>query len=513
MLPIEKIRNIIRTKFISICASARTIAKLCECSHQSVIRVLKKAAKCDLTHPVSLQCTDREITQLLYPSLHEKVGSKRDPNYEVELKESLKKKGKSRTVQYLEYRAIDKETAYSKTQYFYLVRKYLKKRHLTMRQQHRAGEVVYVDYAGTRVCYEKDGKKVWLKVFVGCLGASKKLFAYATVGERTVDWINGMERMFEYFGGVTEVISIDNAKALVTKPGLIAVLVKNLALFGEHFKSIIDACRVGMPQDKSLVELGVKFITQHAIIPMNNDMTFHSADEINAYLAIAVESLNNGKFQKLNTSRNELFDQIEKAELRPLPKTKFEVISDFKINKVPATYHIFHGQHEYSVPYRLAHEHVEIIVNQTHLKVIYQHQLVVVHKLSDEIGGCTTLIDHMPPQHQAEANKTKDEYLKWAQRIGRNVEAYIEVQYQRTTNSKSIAIGKQCQALMNLCANKGTDAVNKACNYALINDMPPSEMGLVFSALDDLDVPQVKTTHLIHQNIRGKDSFGGHHDH
>ncbi len=393
------------------------------------------------------------IEKLLYPSLQDKVGSNREPNYETELKESLKKKGKSRTVQYLEYRAIDNESAYSKTQYFYLVRKYLKKCRLAMRQQHAAGEVVFIDYAGTRVCYEKDGKKVWLKVFVGCLGASKKLFAFATVGERTIDWINGMTRMFEHFGGVTEVISIDNAKALVTTPGLIPVLVKNISNFGEHYNCIIDSCRVGMPQDKSLVELGVKHITQRAIIPMNSDLTFHSKDDVNEYLSRAVELINEEKFQKLNTSRNKLFDEIEKSELGPLPQTKFEVISDFKVIKVPATYHIFYEQHHYSVPYNLAHELVEIIANQTHIKIVFQHQLVVEHERNDEIGGSTTLVEHMHPKHHAETLKTKDEYLAWAQNIGQDVVAYIEVQYQKTTNSKSRATGKQCQALIKLCAN------------------------------------------------------------
>ena len=114
----------------------------------------------------------KELAETLYPRIHGSDTSRREPDYDEHYKQSLKKNGKSKTVLYLEYRAKDSETALSKSQYFAKVRKYLKKCRLAMRQQHLAGEVVYIDYAGTKISYEKDGKKVWLKVFVGVLGAS-----------------------------------------------------------------------------------------------------------------------------------------------------------------------------------------------------------------------------------------------------------------------------------------------------------------------------------------------------
>jgi len=96
MLKIKQIREVIRTAFVMPNASANQIAKLTHCSHQSVGRIIKKAILSDLTHPVAAACSDSEITQLLYPSLHDKVGSKRDPDYIELYKQSLKAKGKGK---------------------------------------------------------------------------------------------------------------------------------------------------------------------------------------------------------------------------------------------------------------------------------------------------------------------------------------------------------------------------------------------------------------------------------
>ena len=160
-----------------------------------------------------------------------------------------------------------------------------------MRQHHVAGEHMYIDYAGTQVFYKEKGEKVWVKVFVAVLGASKKIFAFATEGEKTVHWIEGMTKAVEYYGGNTETVTMDNAKALVSEPGLTANLVDNVMFWAEHYGCLINTCRVGHPQDKSLVELGVKFIKQRILVPML-DMTFFSLEELNLHISREVEKLN-----------------------------------------------------------------------------------------------------------------------------------------------------------------------------------------------------------------------------
>ncbi len=514
MLSINTIREVIRTKTIFPDMSDRQIAKLVGCSHQSVGRLRKKFKRFGLNHAVAMQFKDKELKEALYPKVHGLESNYREPDYDEHYKQSLKKSGKSKTVLYLEYRAETPETALSKSQYFAKVRKYLKKCRLAMRQQHLAGEVVYIDYAGTKVCYEKDGKKVWLKVFVGVLGASKKIFAFATPGERTIDWINGMIKMFAYFKGVTLVISIDNATALVSKPGVIPILTKNIQLFGEHYGCIIDGCRVRKPQDKSLAELGVKFVTQRILRVMNTDLTFFSSREINSHIASEVEVLNNLPLQKLNISRNQLFEEIDKPVLRAIPSHPFTVVDDFKVVKVPVDYHIEYNNHYYSVPYTLAHEHIEMVVTNTHLRVVYQHQVVVEHELCNDVGASTTIHEHLHPKHAAEASKTKEEYMHWASSVGLSTEIYVDQQYAEVDNHKSRAIGKRIQNLMNVCKGKEQRQIESACDYAIQNDVSPNELGMVFKMLDYIasKAPAVSNS-TSHKNIRGKAAFGGQHAH
>jgi transposase len=510
MLNITKIRAVLKTAFVMPHASQSQIAKLTECSRQSVGRLLKKAKKQELSHVVAAQCKNSEIIELLYPTIHTKSGNKRQPNFEKHYLESIKPRGqgKSTTVLYLEYHAENPDTAYSKTQYFYLVRKFLKKCRLAMRQRYYGGEILFIDYAGTKVKYSQNGEHIWLKIFVACFGASKKLFSFATAGERTIDWLNGLTRALNYYGGVPEVISIDNARALVTKAGLQPVLVKNLALFGDHYNCIIDSCRVGKPQDKALVELGVKFIKQRALIPMNEDFTFHSIDELNAHLCAEVEKLNNSSLQKLNLTRNDLFEQIEKEALSLLPKQPFHAVYEFKTQKVPPTYHLEVDGHEYSVPYKSAHETVNVLVTQTHVRIEHDNECIAEHLRSDEVNGFTTVPTHMPPQHQAEALKTRDTYIEWASSIGENALKYVQRLYVKTKNPHSRGVAKQCQGLMNTLAFESHEKLERVFDYALKNKTKPANIRLVLSAIENLTPPDVPVSLLVHKNVRGKQNYG-----
>jgi transposase len=401
----------------------------------------------------------------------------------------------------------------SKTQYYRLVNAVLKKIKFTMRQHHVAGEVVYIDYAGTQVHYLQGGKKVGVKIFVAVLGASKKLFAFATHGEKTFHWIDGMTRMFQYFGGVTESVSMDNARALVSRPGLIANLVQNVEAFGEYYGCLMDTCRVGAPQDKSLAELGVKFVTQRISVPMMRNYQFFSIDEINRYLAAEVEKLNEGNFQGFSLSRNDLFEQIEKVELAPLPSLPFEMIVDRHLNKVPPNYHVKYQQHEYSVPYQIIGEVVEVIANQSMLKVVHQHQIVAQHVIKHEPMGATTLPEHMPAEHMADSLCNQEDNLIWATEVGSSVEEIVGQWYSKTKNPASRAIGKRCQALMKLVKRKGGEVVNDACEYALEHDMKtPSDVELIIRAHSSKPDFAQSSNATSHKNIRGKAYYGDHHE-
>ncbi|RUO45614.1 IS21 family transposase [Idiomarina aquatica] len=515
MMNVSTIRAVVRAKFVKPDITVREQAAFAGASPSATHRLNKRCQKLKIDHLLLEQLSNKEVVEVLLYSDH-RTSCKREPDYNEALRELSKARGKrkSRTVLYLEYRAIDPATAMSKTHYFRMLNKVMKRVKVVMKQHHVAGENMYIDYAGTKVFYKVGGEKVWVKIFVATLGASKKLFAFATEGEKTVHWIDGMTKAVTYFAGCTETVTMDNAKALVSEPGLVANLVDNVMFWAEHYGCLINTCRVGHPQDKSLVENGVKFITQRVLVPMLN-MTFFDINEINQYILKEVEKLNNECFQGFDISRNDLFEENERGALRPCPATPYRMVTDRQVKRVKPDYHFEYGNHDYSVPYTLAGESVDIVVTQNEIGIYHQNRFVYKHHLSKNKGGSTTIPEHMSAEHLADFSMCdKKANIKWAEDTGEQVQAIVESWYSQTKNPQSRPIAKRCRALMNLVQKQGSNLVNQACEYALRHDMDkPSEIELIISAQKaEGGFENLPSRVELHGNIRGRDYYGDNYD-
>ncbi len=91
-----------------------------------------------------------------------------------------------------------------------------------MRQQHQAGEKLFVDYAGQTVgiVERTTGEIKQAQIFVAVLGASNYTYAEATWSQQLSDWVGSHVRAFSFFGGVSAVIVPDNLKSGVNKAHL-----------------------------------------------------------------------------------------------------------------------------------------------------------------------------------------------------------------------------------------------------------------------------------------------------
>lgn len=517
MMPVTTIRAAVRARFVMPHITVREQARIAGASPSATHRINKRCERYGVDHLLLEQFNDTEAKEALR-IVSKRNHDKREPVYNKVLQELSKPRGKrkSRTILFLEYQAQDPSTALSKSHFFRKLNKVMKRIKVVMKQHHAAGETMYIDYCGTQVFYSNNGEKVWVKVFVAVLGASKKIFAFATAGEKTLHWVDGMTRAVEYYGGCPETVSMDNAKALVNKAGLIANLVDNVEAWGLHYDCLMDTCRVGRPQDKSLVELGVKFVTQRILVPML-EMTFFSLNEINRHLSREVELLNNEKFQGFDISRNDLFGLGEREilEKRGLPALPFAMVVERKFIRVQSNYHFKYNQHEYSVPYLLSGEIVDVVITQSHLSVSYQNEFVYKHELSHEIMGATTIPEHMPVDHLADYKMCDKELnLEWAREVSEPVASIVEQWYSKTKNPKSRPIAKRCKALMDLVQKRGEDVVTRAVEYALEHQMDkPTDLNLIISAQkQEGGFDKLPAYVQSHQNVRGKEYFGGDYD-
>jgi transposase len=390
MIAIYLSREITRLLLLFGRYSNRYIERITGCTHQTVGNIRRKLAELGITNwPEVENLTDDELKALLYPNLKNSASEKIKPDLEY-VSEQLKLKGKRRKNRKMchdEYVLMyGKRRTYSYSRFCRLLKRYLASQHVVMKQYYEPGEVLFIDFTGTRVKCIVRGKEKYLNVFVGCLGHSKMLFAMATPDMTSSSWIRGLNQALNYLGGVPEVIQFDNAKAMVIKPSRLALLNDNARAFAQYYGCICDTSRVATPTDNALAKNAAKIMTLKVLVRMNQDMQFFSEKEVNAYLLQAVEKLNRESLQKRPESRYELFEKAEKSVLKPLPIKSFQPFVVQKQVKVPTTYLLPYQEHEYSVPYALVGKEVIVRVTNTDFQVYFNGKNVARHPLKDSVG-------------------------------------------------------------------------------------------------------------------------------
>lgn len=406
-----------------------------------------------------------------------------------------------------EYALSDPSTAYCYSTFTERYREYTKTLGLSMRQTYKAGQVAFVDYAGRRIPYELPGKaKKMAEVFVGVLGASKLIFAYATESQKVPDWIDAHNRMYFYFGGVTQLTVPDNLKSAVIKPGSEPQLNRSYLEMAAHYRTVIAPARVRRPQDKSLAEIGVQIVTRWITAKLRKRY-FFSLQEINDAIADLLEEINRKPFKKLPGTRRELFEQVEKPHLMPLPGSTYEPTSEWvTAQTVKSDYHVYVDKHYYSVPYQLVGSKVEARTTHNTVELFCAGKRVAAHVRSDVIGGTTTLPAHQPVAHRRYAEQTPDYFRTWAAEIGEATVRFVEYHLTRTPHpAPGIRV---CASLMNLCGKHGAERLEAACARAIrIGSLTLKSLrSILRRKLDAIQEPSltVQGQLPLHQNIRGE---------
>ena len=289
--------------------------------------------------------------------------------------EELKKKSVTLYLLWQEYKAINPD-GYQPTQFYELYNRWVKKLHVSLRQTYKAGEKLFVDYAGQTVGIvdRHTGLEREAQIFVAVLGASNYSYACAVWDQSLANWIEVHIKAFEYFGGVTEILVCDNLKAGVSKSCRyepdINPTYHDMAV---HYGTAIVPARADRPKDKAKVEAGVLVVERWILARLRN-RTFFSLEELNAAIGELLKELNHRPFKKLDGSRASWFERIEKPTLRALPESRYE-FARWKKAGVNIDYHVELNRHYYSVPYQLVQEKVHIRYTARTVEYTYPQKL------------------------------------------------------------------------------------------------------------------------------------------
>lgn len=374
----------------------------------------------------------------------------------------------------------------------------------SMRQHRRAGEKLFVDFAGPTVPLS-DGSRVF--VFVAAMAASSLIFACATLAQRMEDWIACMVRALHFYGGVPQLMVPDNPRAVIANPDRYEPRANDTVQdFARYYGTSVLPARPRTPRDKASVESSVQVITRWVLMRLRH-RRFDTVAEVDAAIAELLPSVNERPFQKLHGSRASVFAELDAPALMPLPAQPYE-LARFKTVKVHIDYHVELEGHRYSVPHALVGQALEARLTRHGVELLLRGQRVAAHARNDRRGGFTTVEQHMPAAHRAHLEWTPQRLIDWGQRIGL---ACGELVTRLLQTYKHPEHGyRSCLGLLSLSRRYGEARLEAACERALalgtyryrhVRDLLANNRDLVAQdAAADWTSPA-------HANVRGPDYY------
>lgn len=419
-LSMSKIREVLRLKH-SCNLSERAIGRSCQISHSTVSEYLKRAAQAGLKWPLPEDLSEEHLYVQLFPEDKQAAFKVAEaiPDFD-KVHEELKKRNVTLRLLWMEYREVHSE-GYGYSQYCELYRRYTRKLDPPMRLNHKAGEKLFVDYAGDTIPIvdPEKGENQQVQIFVATLGASSYTYAEAQPSQELPHWIGGHVRALAFLGGVPEILVPDNLKQGVKHPSRYEPdLNPTYQEFAEHYGVAVIPARVKKPREKSKVEVGVQVVERWILARLRN-RTFFSLAELNRAIAVLLQELNDRPMEHLGKSRRQLFEELDQPVLRPLPQEPYEYAT-WKTARVNIDYHVEFEKHFYSVPYELIHQEVRIRATERMLEIFHKSKAVAVaiHPRSSVQGRYSTQNAHMPEKHQKAGAWTPERLLHWAESYG-----------------------------------------------------------------------------------------------
>jgi transposase len=500
----HKVREVLRLRF-GKGLSARQVAVSLGVARSTVAEYEQRARAAGVSWPLPAGMDDGALHRALFGPQAGPSPRRGLPDI-AHLRSEMAKPHVTLMLLWSEYKDANPD-GYQYTQFCEYYRRGVAKLDLVMRQHHRAGEKMFVDWAGTklRVVDADTGEVHLASLFVAVLGASSYTFAEAAPDESSPNWIRCHVRAYEFFDGVTEITVPDNTATAVRKADRyepeLAALYHDMAA---HYGTAIIPARVGHPKDKAAVEAGVLVASRWIIAALRN-RTFFSLAELNAEITRLRDKLNRRVMRHMGKSRRDLYELLDRPALRSLPDERYQWLI-WKSAGVGLDYHIELDKHYYSVPFQLVGERVDARLSPTLVEILYKNRRVASHARSYVPGGFTTNPEHMPSAHRRYAEWTPARITAWAEETGPSTAAIAAGIMQRRPHPEQGF--RSCLGLISLARRYGPQRVEAACRRALdLGAYSATSIRSMLKAGLDQVAPRSRPQQIqlpLHENVRGQ---------
>jgi len=463
-LSMRQVKEVLRLKW-ACGLSDRQIAHSLRISRPTVADYVQRAKDAGLCWPLPEDLDDDVLERRLFKRTVQKPPAKRPLPDWSQVHRELKRKGVTLVLLWQEYKATTPD-GLQYSQFCEAYRQWAKRLDPVMRQRHRAGETLFVDYAGQTlpVVDPHTGEIRDVSIFIAVLGASNYTYVEATWSQGLPDWIGSHVRTFEMLGGVPQILVPDNLKAAVNRPHRYEPELNRTYLdMAQHYGVAIVPARARRPRDKAKVEVGVQ-VVERWILARLRDQTFFALGELNTALKDLRADLNQRPFKKLPGSRLSLFESLDRPALQPLPDNPYQY-AEWKLVRVNIDYHVEVAGHYYSVPYVLVKHQLEARLSAHTVELFHKGKRVASHRRSPQKGRHTTVVTHMPKAHQQYAEWTPTRLIRWAEKTGGACAQVVEAILASRPHPQHGF--RSCLGIMRLGKRYGQDRLEAACQRAM----------------------------------------------
>ncbi len=504
----RKVTEVLRLKWANG-FSERKIARSCGMARSTVAEYLRRAKEAGLTWPLPEGLDDASLERQLFPPACALPGEKRPVPVWADTHRDMKRKGVTLFLLWQEYKELY-PAGFQYSQFCHRYRHWQGKLDIVMRQEHRAGEKLFVDYAGQTVAIidRTTGKEHQAQIFVAVLGASNYTYAEATWTQTLPDWCASHMRALKFIDGCPAILVPDNLKSGVTKAHRYDPdLNKTYQDLSVHYGIAIVPARSGKPRDKAKAEQGVLLVERWILARLRNHQ-FFSLAELNAQIRTLLEALNHRAFKKLSGSRRSHYEEIDRPALKALPAEPYVYAQWSKVRVAP-NIHVEVERHHYSVPYTLVKRQLDARLSATTVELFHRGARVASHRRSLHKGGYTTVRAHMPRSHREYLDWTPQRFVNWANKTGLATATVIdEILASRPFPQQGY---NACYGVMRLGKSFGDARLEAACARAVALGTASyrSIESILKKGLDRRPLPQATPAKepVHHENVRGADYY------
>jgi transposase len=467
----EQLKQILRLKEQGFSISA--IRRYTGISRPTIRKYLKRLATDNTTTEVPESFDTHKLSQVAYNTDTTEQKGKRYSDLQTHFyyaETELRKTGVTRQLLWIEYKERFAD-GYNYSQYCYYLHEFLRHKEVVMHLEHKVAETMMIDFAGKKLSYvdTDSGEIIECQVFVAVLPHSGLIFCKAVHSQNTHDFVECINEMLKFYGGVPSTILCDNLKTAVTRPSRYEPVFTDMChQLSEHYNTTFSATRPYHPRDKAMVERSVRIVYNHVYAPLRNQLV-HSIKELNSAMAARLQQLNNKQYKNSPYSRRQLFEQQEQSLLQSLPTQPFGLKKSIQAT-VQRNYHIqlTEDHRYYSVPYLFAGKKVTVWYDSKTIEIYNDHTRIAVHPRSYMTRAYTTIGEHMPSNHQVAMNIkgwTKPDLIARAAEVGSHTQQVVEHIVHSSIYPEQNY--KSCHGLLMLQKIFGPSRLEAACRRAL----------------------------------------------